>query len=56
MQHDHIVSAAKKAGLETFGWHAFRHTYRAWLNDSGRPLGIEKDSMWHANISTTAKV
>ncbi len=56
MQHDHIVPAAKKAGLESFGWHAFRHTYRAWLNDNGTPLGIQKDLMRHANISTTANV
>ena len=56
MQHDHIVPAATKAGLEQFGWHCFRHTYRAWLNDSGTPLGIQKDLMRHANISTTANV
>ena len=56
MQHDHIVPAAKKAGLEPFGWYCFRHTYRAWLNDNGTPLGIQKDLMRHANISTTANV
>jgi integrase len=56
MQHDHIVPAAKKVGLESFGWHAFRHTYRAWLNDNGTPLGVQKDLMRHANISTTANV
>jgi len=56
MQQDHIVPAARKAGLEQFGWHAFRHPYRAWLNDSGTPLGIQKDLMRHANISTTANV
>jgi len=24
MQHDHIVPAARKAGLDTFGWHCTR--------------------------------
>ncbi len=56
MQHDHIVPTAKAVGLESFGWHCFRHSYRAWLNDNGTQLGVQKDLMRHANISTTANV
>ncbi|MGB8887388.1 MAG: tyrosine-type recombinase/integrase [Candidatus Korobacteraceae bacterium] len=56
MQHDYIVPAAKAVGLESFGWHAFRHSYRAGLNDNGTQLGVQKDLMRHANISTTANV
>ncbi len=37
-------------------WHAFRHSYRAWLDDNGTPLGIQKDLMRHADIKTTANV
>ena len=29
---------------------------KTWLNDNGTPLGVQKDLMRHANISTTANV
>ena len=50
------IPALKAVGLESFGWHCFRHSYRAWLNDNGTQLGVRKDLMRHANISTTANV
>jgi integrase len=56
LQRDYILPAAEKAGLGRIGWHSLRHTYRAWLNAAGTPLGIQKDLMRHANISTTANV
>ena len=30
-----------------------RHTYRAWLDESGAPLGVQQKLMRHAHISTT---
>jgi integrase len=56
VQRDYIIPASIKAGLGKIGWHCFRHTYRSWLNDAGTPLGVQKDLMRHANISTTANV
>jgi integrase len=56
MQKEHIVPASVKAGLGNIGWHTFRHTYRSWLNAAGTPLGVQKDLMRHANITTTANV
>jgi integrase len=56
VQRDYIIPAALKAGIGNIGWHVLRHTYRAWLNAAGTPLGVQKDLMRHANISTTANV
>ena len=56
MQKEHIVPASLAAGLGKIGWHCLRHTYRAWLNAEGTPLGVQKDLLRHSNISTTANV
>jgi integrase len=37
----------------TLGWHAFRHSYRGLLDESGANAGMQKGLMRHANISTT---
>jgi len=34
----------------------FRHSYRAWLDETGAPLGVQQKLMRHANISTTMNV
>jgi len=41
---------------ERIGWHTFRHSYRAWLDETGAPLGVQQKLMRHANISTTMNV
>jgi len=56
IQRDYIIPASTAAGLGKIGWHALRHTYRAWLNAAGTPLGVQKDLMRHANIAATANV
>jgi len=38
------------------GWHSLRHSYRAWLDETGAPLGVQQKLMRHANISTTMNV
>ncbi len=38
------------------GWHTFRHSYRAWLDETNAPLGVQQKLMRHANISTTMNV
>ena len=35
IQQDYIRPAGKKLGLESVGWHTFRHTYRTWLDATG---------------------
>lgn len=49
--------AGMAAGLEhPLGWHTFRHSYRRWLDEEGTPLGIIKELMRHAHISTTMDI
>jgi integrase len=53
IQQDYIRPAGRKLGLEGVGWHTFRHTYRAWLDDTGAPIGVQQKLMRHAQVSTT---
>ena len=57
IQHKHIRKAGIAAGLgEGIGWHTFRHSYRSWLDDTGAPIGIQKELMRHASIQTTMNI
>lgn len=57
IQFNYIRPAGKQAGLgNNIGWHTFRHTYRAWLDQTKAPMTVQKDLMRHANISTTMNV
>lgn len=57
IQFNYIRPAGKKAGLgDSIGWHTFRHTYRAWLDQTKAPMAVQKDLMRHASISTTMNV
>jgi hypothetical protein len=52
-----LKPAAKRAQIkESIGWHTLRHSYRAWLDETGAPLGVQQKLMRHANISTTMNV
>jgi integrase len=42
-----------KLGLGRIAWHTFRHTYRAWLDETGAPVGVQQKLMRHAHVSTT---
>jgi integrase len=46
IQKLHLKTAGERIGIKGLGWHAFRHSYRGLLDESG---GL----MRHANISTT---
>jgi integrase len=49
--------AAQRAKIHgSIGWHALRHSYRAWLDETGASLGVQQKLMRHANISTTMNV
>jgi integrase len=43
-------------GVDNLGWHSLRHTYRALLDETGTPPGVQQKLMRHANISTTMNV
>ena len=53
----HLIPTGREIGLDRpLGWHTFRHSYRRWLDEAGTPLGIIKELMRHADISTTMNV
>ena len=57
IQQYRIARAARELGLGTgIGWHTFRHSYRAWLGRTKVDVGVQRDLMRHANISTTMNV
>jgi integrase len=52
-----LQTAASRAKIQgPIGWHTLRHSYRAWLDETGAPLGVQQKLMRHANISTTMNV
>ena len=52
-----LKNAASRAKIQgPIGWHTLRHSYRAWLDETGAPLGVQQKLMRHANISTTMNV
>jgi integrase len=53
LQQDYLVPAGKKVGIESLGWHDFRHTYRAMMGELDIPIEMQKTLMRHADISTT---
>jgi integrase len=50
---DYLVPTGVQLGLGRIGFHMFRHTYRAWLDETGAPVGVQQKLMRHAHISTT---
>lgn len=56
IQQKVIRVAGKKLGLRNVGWHTLRHTYRAFLDASGAPVGVQQKLMRHAQVSTTMNV
>ncbi|MCU1285891.1 MAG: site-specific recombinase, phage integrase family [Acidobacteriales bacterium] len=51
----HFSPAAKSCGIIGLGTHSLRHTYRAWLDETGATLGVQQKLMRHSDISTTMK-
>jgi integrase len=48
--------AAHSAGLDGFGTHTLRHSYRSWLDSIGTQLSVQQKLMRHADIRTTMNV
>ncbi len=50
---DVLARAGKASGIGHVSTHAFRHTYRSWLDSVGTALVAQQKMMRHASISTT---
>ncbi|MGB9291025.1 MAG: site-specific integrase, partial [Terracidiphilus sp.] len=48
-----IHRAATKLRLGRVTWHSLRHSCRSWLDAKHVPVGVQKDLLRHADISTT---
>lgn len=53
LQQDHLVPAGKKIGIPNLGWHDFRHTYRAMMDQEKLTLEEQRVLMRHEDIRTT---
>ncbi len=55
-QNQVLSPAGIRAGIGPVGWHDLRHSHRMWLDETGAPVGVQKELMRHANIATTMNV
>ncbi len=51
-----LVRASDKARIGHLGTHAFRHTYRSWLDAVGTAIAVQQKMMRHSSIKTTMDV
>ncbi len=53
VQQRYLRKLGEELGMKRFGWHTFRHTYRALLGDTKAPMDVQKELMRHSSIITT---
>jgi integrase len=51
-----VARASKAAGIGHVTTHAFRHTYRSWLDAVRTPIAVQQKMMRHTDIRTTMNV
>jgi integrase len=51
-----IARASGAAGLGHISTHAFRHTYRSWLDAVKTPIAVQQKMMRHTDIRTTMNI
>ena len=51
-----LERASAVAGIGHLGTHAFRHTYRSWLDAVGTPIAVQQKLMRHSDIRTTMNI
>lgn len=51
-----LQRAAEAAGIGGLGTHAFRHTYRSWLDAVGTSIAVQQKLMRHSDIRTTFNI
>ena len=47
-----LERSAKLSGIGHLGTHAFRHTYRSWLDAVGTPIAVQQKLMRHSDMRT----
>ena len=48
-----LQAAADAAGIGKLTTHAFRHSFRTWLNQTGAPIATQQKLMRHSSLATT---
>jgi len=56
IQRQILKPKGEEIGIARLGWHTFRHTYRALLDETGAPIGVQQKLMRHSNVATTMNV
>lgn len=56
IQRQILKPKGAEIGIPGLGWHTFRHTYRALLDETGAPIGVQQKLMRHSNVATTMNV
>jgi integrase len=51
-----LQRAGAVSGIGALGTHAFRHTYRSWLDAVGTPIAVQQKLMRHSDIRTTMNI
>ena len=51
-----LARAAKAGGIGHVSPHAFRHTYRSWLDAVKTPIAVQQKMMRHTDIRTTTYI
>ena len=51
-----LERASKAAGIGHLSSHAFRHTYRSWLDAVDTPIAVQQKMMRHTDIRTTMNI
>jgi integrase len=51
-----LEKASRAAGIGHISSHAFRHTYRSWLDAVKTPIAVQQKMMRHTDIRTTMNV
>jgi integrase len=55
-QRQWLVRAGQKAGIESLGWRAFRHTYSTLLNEYRTDAKVQQELLRHADIGTMMNI
>jgi integrase len=53
LQRRHLIPAGQQVGIANLGWHDFRHTYRAMMDEEKVSLDEQRTLMRHEDIRTT---
>jgi integrase len=51
-----LARASEAAGIGHVSSHAFRHTYRSWLDAVRTPISVQQKMMRHTDIRTTMNI